>query len=214
LPYDAARVIRGLHQGQRSALVVSECQRGVVDPDGAIFPGLAEQCAARGVLPRIVALAEQFRAAGLLVVHAHVVHRPDYRGFASTSLIAALSRRDARMIAGSRDVEPMPPLLPTAADHVSARHSGLGMWYGTDLDSTLRNDGVETIVFTGVSTNVALFAGAIGAVDRGYQAVLAEDASAGASAEAHDWMVANTFPLLTTIATAAEVGEAIAGASA
>ena len=205
--------MRGLDKGQRAALVISECQRGILDPDLAIFPGLAEECAARGALERIAALAQRFRDAGLLVVHAHVVHRPDFRGYASTSPIAGRSRREGRMTAGSKDVEAMPPATPDPADHVSARHSGMGMWYGTDLDSTLRNERVDTIVFTGVSTNVALFAGSVGAIDRGYQAVIVEDASSGASAESHQWMIDNTLPLLATIASTDDVLAAVSAGS-
>ena len=68
--------------------------------------------------------------------------------------------------------------VPEPSDYISPRQSGLGMWYGTNLDATLRNFRVETIVLSGVSTNIALFAGALGAVERGYKAVLAEDATA------------------------------------
>jgi nicotinamidase-related amidase len=94
---------------------------------------------------------------------------------------------------------------PEPSDYLSVRRSGLGMWYGTDLDATLRNLGVETVVLSGVSTNLALFAGAIGAVDRGYRAVLAEDASAGATPEQHEWMITNALPLITTISSVDDI---------
>ncbi len=95
--------------------------------------------------------------------------------------------------------------VPEPSDYISPRQSGLGMWYGTNLDATLRNLRVETIVLSGVSTNIALFAGALGAVERGYKAVLAEDATAGATLESHDWMIANTLPLLATISSVDEI---------
>jgi biuret amidohydrolase len=46
---------------------------------------------------------------------------------------------------------------------------------------------------------------ALGAVDRGYKAVLAEDATAGAAADLHDWMITNTLSLLATISTVDEI---------
>jgi nicotinamidase-related amidase len=202
-------MIRGLGPDRRAALVIVECQRGVLDPDLAIFAGLAEQCAERGVLGRIAQLAAAFRASGQPVVHAHVAHRPDFGGAAITNPITARTRREGRMVAGTPEVEPMPEVAPRSGDYVSTRHSGLGLWYGTDVDATLRNLRVDTVVLAGVSTNLALFAGAVGAVDRGYQAVVVEDASAGATAEAHDWMVTNTLPLLATLATTDEVTGAL-----
>ena len=83
------------------------------------------------------------------------------------------------------------------------------MWYGTDLDAMLRNCGVDTVVLTGVSTNLALFGGSLGAIDRGYQAVLVEDASAGGSAETHQWMLENTYPMLASITSVDEVEKAL-----
>ncbi len=204
-------MVRGLDRGQRAALVISECQRGVLDPELAVFPGLAEECARRGALGRIADLAEAFRSAGLPVVHVHVAHRPGFAGLAVTNPIAARNVREHRMVEGDPQVEAMPEVAPQPGDLVSMRHSGLGMWYGTDLDSTLRNQRVETVVLTGVSTNIALFGGSLGAVDRGYQAVIPEDASAGASPESHAWMIGNTLPLLATITTTAAVSQQIGG---
>src|SRR4051812_27472013 len=203
------RAVRGLGPDRRAALVIVECQRGVLDPGLAIFAGLADQCAERAILPRIAALAAAFRSVGLPVMHAHVAHRPGFAGAAVTNPVTARSAREGRMVAGSPEVEPMPEVAPAPGDLVSARSSGLGLWYGTEVDSTLRNLRVETVVLAGVSTNLALFAAALGAVDRGYQAVIAEDAAAGATAEAHAWMVANTLPLVATVAAAAEVAAAV-----
>jgi nicotinamidase-related amidase len=177
----------------------------VLDPSLAIFPGLAQQAEERGMLAHIARLAAAFRARDFPVVHAHVAHRPDFGGVVINSLVTARSRKAQSMRAGTPDVEPMDGAVPEPSDYVSSRRSGLGMWYGTDLDATLRNLGVETVVLSGVSTNLALFAGAVGAVDRGYKAVLAEDASAGAAPELHEWMITNALPLVATVASVDEI---------
>jgi nicotinamidase-related amidase len=198
-------VVRNLDSGERAALVICECQRGVLDRSLAIFPGLAEQAERRGMLANIHRLASGFRDAGSPVVHAHVAHRSDFGGVVLNSMVAARSYKARSMRAGTPDVEPMEGAVPEPSDYISLRHSGLGMWYGTDLDATLRNLRVETVVLSGVSTNLAMYAGAIGAVDRGYRAVLAEDATAGATPESHEWMVTNALPLITTVASVDEI---------
>jgi nicotinamidase-related amidase len=202
-------VVRGLDDGQRAGLVISECQRGVLDASIAIFPGLAEQAADRGMLGNIDRLATAFRAAGHPVVHVHVAHRPDFGGVVPNSLVAVRARKANSMVAGTPAVEPMDGAVPTPGDYVSLRRAGIGMWYGTDLDATLRNLGVTTVVLCGVSTNLALFAGSMGAIDRGYSVVLPEDATAGAAPELHDWMVTNSLPLIATISNTDEVIAAI-----
>ncbi len=202
-------MIRGLESGQRPALLISECQRGILEPARTSIPGLAEQAAERGIFERIARLARVFRARGFPVFHIHIGHRPDFSGCASTSPLSGKSRRDRSLIIGSEETLAMPGVEPVDGDFVCSRRSGLAMWYGTDLDAMLRNSGVETVVLTGVSTNLALFGGSLGAIDRGYQAVLVEDASAGGSAETHQWMLENTYPMLASITSVDEVEKAL-----
>ncbi|MHB8670290.1 MAG: cysteine hydrolase family protein [Acidimicrobiales bacterium] len=202
-------MIRGLEAGQRPALLMNECQRGVLDSGMAIFPGLAEQARSRGIVANVIRLADSFRRARHPVLHLQVAHRRDWAALPKNSPLVGRAIREARMVQGSEQVEPMPGLEPQPVDFVSVRSSGMAPWYGTDLDSTLRKLGVQTLVWAGVSTDIALFGGALGGIDRGYQCVLAEDCSAGSTPESHEFMVANTLALIATIATSEEVIEAV-----
>lgn len=196
---------RGFETGKRPALLISECQRGVIDPVLSDFPGLAEQVQQRGVLPRISRLAEAFRAAGLPVLHLHVVHRPGYVDLPRTSVIIARSTKKNRMIAGSEDVKPVPEMAPHASDIVHARSFSLVGFHGTDLDSILRNMGVTTIVPVGVSTNVAISGLSLCGSDLGYQVVVPEDCIAGATPQSHDFIVSNLLPLYSTVSDSESV---------
>jgi len=202
--------IRGLESGKRPALVISECQRGILDPELTLIGGLAQQAAERGILSRIARLAAAFRSVDAPVLHIHIGHRADFAGCAVTSPLMGRSRREGKMVAGTPDAESMPEVAPHASDIVCSRRSGLAMWYGTDLDAMVRNCHVNTLVMVGVSTNVALFGGSLGAVDRGYQVVIPEDATAGGSAETHRFMIENSLPLLATMSTTADVIAALA----
>src|SRR5690606_17985059 len=109
-------MIRGLDKGQRAALLISECQLGVIDPQLSPFQTLAEQVGARAIVPRIARLAQAFRKATLPIIHLHVVHRPDYVDLPRTSAIIVRSIKDKRMNAGSRDVLPVEELAPHEGD--------------------------------------------------------------------------------------------------
>ncbi len=193
--------IRGLEPGRKPALIISECQRGILDPSLTTLPGLAEDAKNRAVLARIASLAAQFREYGYPVLHVHISHLPGMIGCAVTSPLMSLSRRSGGLVEGTAQAEPMPEVAPQPGDIVSARRSGLAMWYGTDLDLLLRNLSVDTLVMTGVSTNLALFGGSLGAVDRGYQVVIPVDCTAGGSPETHEFMVTNSLPLLASMTT-------------
>jgi nicotinamidase-related amidase len=201
--------VRGLEPHRKPALLISECQRGILDPTLTSLPALATQAAERGILPRIAQLAEAFRPRRLPVLHIHIGHRPDFAGCAVTSPLMGASRKAGKMVAGTPDAEPMPDVMPVDSDIVCSRRSGLAMWYGTDLDAMLRNERVDTLVMVGVSTNVALFGGSLGGVDRGYEVVIAEDCTAGGSVETHEFMIANSLPLLATMTNADAVIESL-----
>jgi len=88
--------------------------------------------------------------------------------------------------------------------------SGMAIFTGTELDSILRGFDVETVVLAGVSTNIAIPCSACEAIGLGYNVVLAEDCSAGGSAETHAFQVNMHIPFLATVAASADVATAIA----
>jgi nicotinamidase-related amidase len=87
---------------------------------------------------------------------------------------------------------------------VQRRH-GLSSFHGTELEPILRALGTTTVILAGVSTNIAIPGTTLEAVNRGFTVVIPEDCTSGAWAEAHEFQVKNTLPLLATITTSAEV---------
>lgn len=187
------------------ALLISECQRGILEPGRSVSSGLAHEAAERGIVERIGSLARQFRSRGLPVVHCTIEHRPDQLGMLPNSYLGTMALRSRSMTAGTHDVEIPAALGPEPTDIVSSRATGLTAFYGTDLDAMLRLTGVRTLVLAGVSTNVALPGLALEAVNRGYDVVLAEDCTAGSSAEAHEFFVRNQLALLARVIAAADI---------
>lgn len=197
----------GLISG-RAALIINECQRGVIEPGGG-FSGLVAQVHERGIVPRIADLARNFRKAGLPVMHLPVGHRPDFADVRPNSLLSALARKNRFLIAGSSEAEIVDELKPQPEDFVVARSSGLIGFNGTALDAMLRRMGIATVVLTGVSTNVAMTGCAMAAVDMGYNVVIAEDCIAGSDANVHRIIVQEQLRLIARIASASEVAAAL-----
>lgn len=197
--------MRGLEQGGNVALLISECQRGVIDAQLSAFSGLVEQVEERGIVDNIAKLAAVFRQQGRLVVHAHVAHNKDYADLPLTNVLVARTAKAGGMQIGSEDVEPVAKLKPEPGDLVHARSFSLVAFNGTDLDSQLRHRGITTLVLAGVSSNVAIPGMAVCASDLGYQVIVAEDCIAGASAETHAFSVKHTLPLFSQLAPAEKI---------
>jgi nicotinamidase-related amidase len=190
---------------QAAALVISECQAGILDPAASTTPTLAAQAAERDIVARIAELATAFRAAGRPVVHCHIEHRADMAGVKRNSLLGALAIKNHSLVAGTPDTLPPPPLAPQPEDHVSRRATGITAFYGTDLDAALRLRDVETIVLTGVSTDAAVPGLAIEAVNRGYYAEIPADCVAGTSPASYDFMMGGLLPVVARITDSAAV---------
>lgn len=194
----------GLDSTQRPALLISEVQNGIANPRYADTP-LAEQVAARGVVPKIAALADAFRAAGLPVIFCNFVPRKDYAGFVVNCVLAAVVKRRGLVMEGRIEAETHEDLPVKDGDIVIARSHGMAPFHGTELEAILRGENIGTVVLTGVSTNIALPGAATEAIARGFNVVLAEDCTAGATPEVHQSQIENNLCVLATVTDSATI---------
>lgn len=195
-------------QGQ-TALIISECQRGIVEPGMGGFAGLIDQVADRAILSRIAGLARAFRAIRLPVLHLTIAHRPDFADVQPNSLLAAMARKNGLLKAGSPQAEIVRELAPQPEDFVMERSAGLIGFNGTSLDATLRRMGIASVVITGVSTNVAVAGCAMAATDLGYHVIVAEDCIAASDPATHEVIVRDQLRMIARIAIAKEIEAAL-----
>jgi biuret amidohydrolase len=109
---------------------------------------------------------------------------------------------------GSPGASVLPEFGPDPSDLVLTRTHGVGPMTGTDLDSVLRNLGIQTIVGVGVSVNIAIQNFVMDAVNRSYQFVLPRDAVSGYPREYAESIIDNTLALLSTVTTTEAVVKA------
>ena len=188
-----------------TAIVTQECQGAVVGPDAGL-KALAEE-ARREAVPNIERLLPVGRDAGVKVVHCLVHRRPDGLGGNHNAKIFAIGGNVA-IEPGTPGAELLPELGPAPSDIVLRRSHGIGPMGGTDLDPTLRNLGVSTIVAVGVSVNVAITNLVMDAVNLAYRVVVPRDAVAGIPTDYANVVIDNTMSLLATITTTDELIEA------
>ena len=188
-----------------TAIVTQECQGAVVGPNAGLSV-LAEE-ARRAAVPNISRLLPAARDAGVQVVHCLVQRRTDGLGGNHNAKIFAIGS-GVDIAPGSPGASLLPEFGPAPTDVVSIRSHGIGPMGGTDLDATLRNLGISTIVAVGVSVNVAITNLVMDAVNLAYRVVLPRDAVAGIPADYATSIIDNTLSLLATITTTDELMEA------
>jgi nicotinamidase-related amidase len=144
-------------------------------------------------------LADRFRSRGAIIAYVRVDVANMIR------LAVDQSHRDPNA----------PPPPPTASEIVpeagrqpddlliTKRH--WDAFGGTELEQMLRQRGVRTIVLCGVATHIGVESTARSAASRGFDVVLAEDATTSTSAEAHQYAITRVFPFLGRVRSAAQV---------
>ena len=171
------------------ALIVIDMQRDFVEQGGFGSALGNDVRPLQAIVPTVAKLIAGFRAAGLPVIHTREGHKPDMsdcppskrtRGQAP-GCKAGLTIGDAgpmgRILV---DGEPGNDLLPELAalpGEVVLLKPGKGAFYATPLQEILQKLGVGHLVFAGVTTEVCVQTTMREANDRGYECLLAEDAT-------------------------------------
>jgi len=201
MPIDLAELVAPA----TTAVLTMELQRGVVG-DRAVIPALQAEVARRDVIGHAARLVTAARGAGAHVVHCVAEFRPDRAGSNDNApMLRAIAKGEPHLVVGTDATEIVPELSPAVSDVIAARRHGLTPFPGTDLDQTLRNLGVRTVVAAGVSVNIGITGLVMVAVDLGYRCAVVTDAVAGVPGEYADAVLEHTLAPLATLVTTEQV---------
>jgi nicotinamidase-related amidase len=155
----------------KRALVVVDMIEDFVRADGALYcgPSMAR------IVPVIQNEIARARATAEPVVYLTDNHLPDDAEF---------QMFPPHAIAGTKGAQVVPELAPTPDDVVipKRRYSG---FFGTDLDITLRERGVDTLRLVGDCTNICVLYTAADARNLGYAVEVPEGAVTSFDEEVH-----------------------------
>ncbi|WP_422001352.1 cysteine hydrolase family protein [Reyranella sp.] len=168
----------------RLALIVIDMQRDFIEEGGfgSVLGNDVRPLAA--IVPTVRRLLDGFRAASLPIVHTREGHRPDLadcppskrtRG-GGTLKIGDKGPMGRILVDGEPGNDLVPELAARPGEAVLLK-PGKGAFYATPLDDILRRHNVRHLVFAGVTTEVCVQTTMREANDRGYECLLAEDAT-------------------------------------
>lgn len=209
MPIDLAQLL----DPRGCAVLVMECQEGVIGAGGGRLSALADAVRRHETVARIAQVLTAARTAHVPIFYLTVGRRADQAGSTANCLLLALGRKSPPMIPGSPRHAVVTELTPQPDDYVINRLHGVTPFHASELDQLLRNLGVRTVVATGVSVNVGIPGLTIEAVNCGYQVVIPRDAVAGTPDAYVDAVFEHTLRLLATITNTAGVVAAWAAAA-
>jgi nicotinamidase-related amidase len=169
------------------------------------------------VLERVNRVSAACRKAGILVIHAAIVMRPDG---SNLGMLAEFSPpvREGILNKGTASAALHKRLVVESGD-ILLDKPRFGAFYGTDLEMILRKRGIDTIIISGVATNVCCETTAREAAVRDFRVFFLSDGTAtaamgDASAEELQRVTCTTLGFLfAQVLTVAEMIAKIQGAS-
>ena len=169
---DLERASQGL--GQRPALLLVDIIRGFTDPD----------CALGSVADDVVEanrkLLAAFRSKGLPVFFTTVVYHNDQQARVFRDRVPALEL----LTPDSHWIEVDPRLEPLAGERIVEKQWASG-FFKTDLDESLRELGVDSLVVTGLTTSGCVRATAVDGLQYDYKVVVPAEAVGDRNPDAH-----------------------------
>lgn len=169
---------------QSLGLIVIDMQRDFVEP-GGFGESLGNDVVRLGaIVPTVARLLARFRKAGLPVIHTRECHRPDLSDLPEAKRVRgkpSLRIGDPGpmgriLVAGEPGAEIIPELAPLPSEPVVDK-PGKGAFCRTNFENLLTERGLRHLVFAGVTTEVCVQTTLREANDRGYNCLLASDAT-------------------------------------
>lgn len=91
----------------------------------------------------------------------------------------------------------MAPLAAIADESSIIDKATYSIFGSPGFDERLKASGVDTLIFSGVETDVCVYASVLDAVDAGYRVILATDALTSSDRAAHDAVLTHLVPRLS-----------------
>ena len=186
-----------------TALVNVHWQKDIATGTGAFAPFFWESVERSGAIQTTTELVAHARDSGMLVIWAKAEFRPGYPELPMNNGLNEAIKASNSLIHGSHGAEFIDEFTPRENEPIVG-HPGTSAFRDTPLDAVLRMNHIETVLFTGVATNITVEGTARDAVNLGYRTVIVADACAAATNAAHDATL-ETFSLLGQTATVGEI---------
>lgn len=187
----------------RACLLIIDVQNDFCSPDGYWGQVANDRSAVIAMMPRLHKLIDAARAAGTLVVFVQAIYDEHFLSAPWRERNVRRKLEVARCLSGSWGAD-FYEVKPRPTDIVIQKHR-YSAFIDTELDMILRVRGVETLIMTGVATNVCVETTARDGFMKDYYIVFASDCTAAKSAAAQEATLHNIRENFGVVASAEEI---------
>lgn len=176
---------------RNTALLVMDFQNDIVGRGGPLAPSDEEALQRiEGTMAASNLAAEAARRAGIPVIHVGVGRKPGGPPFNPHAPLARFMMQGDTLVEGTEGFDFHPSVQPKPGEMVIIKR-GVSALAGTELNTQLRGQGLDTLVLCGFATHMVIVGTAREAVDSGYLVVVLEDCCTSGGLERHTAVLEN-----------------------
>ncbi len=181
--------IAGLLKPGKTALIVVDVQVDFCHTDGVFGRRKFDLSGVDAAVNNLLSLVSRCRQAHFPIIFVRTVHSPWTDSDSWVGRLEGAGKEMPICRPNTTGVE-FYRVKPQPDDFIVTKHRFSG-FVGTDLDLVLRSRGIETLLMTGVATNVCVETTARDGFNRDYRIILVEDCCAAFSPEEHASTITN-----------------------
>jgi ureidoacrylate peracid hydrolase len=188
----------------KPALVIVHMQNAVIRIPGPFeILGHGRAAQEEGVIGNIQGLLGAFREKGLPVIFM-VAHTPYDTRFPSYGMFWDGVRGADANRKGTWDTEIIEELSPVPGEAIFYNWP-FNIFMGNSLEQSLKDEGIETVVLTGVATGMSVSTAAFALADRFYNLIIPSDTTTDGNRQLHEAIINGMIPAIALVTTADDV---------
>jgi nicotinamidase-related amidase len=160
-------------------------------------------------VPDLIAMA---RDAAIMVFHIVVAFRPDHPEVSPRNPLFSALKANGMLLAGSEGAAIHPVAAAREGEPIVVKHR-ISPFVGTDLETLLRANGIDTLVLAGVHTSGVVLSTVRHAGDLDYRLVVVRDCCADPDAQVHAMLLDRVIAKQAAVVTTAQLAGALPGRS-
>lgn len=184
----------------KTAVVLIGFQNDYFDPDGILSGALEDRPWCDRMLSSTVGVLQALADEPVLMVSTPIVFTEDYSELVQpTGILKTIKETGAFKsgCAGARTIDELQGFGDRIIEVPGKR--GLNAFSNTELDSLLRERGVEHVALAGVVTSICIDSTGRAAHERGYQVTVLSDCTAGRTTFEQEFYCESVFPIYAEV---------------
>ena len=188
---------------QWAALLVVDVQNDFVSPKGSAAQRGDDVSAARAMVPRLIRLIDEARRVSLTVIYIKTTHS-EWTDTPSWIYRKSQEKALSTCREGTWGAEFYEGISPLPQERVVIKHR-YSAFINTDLNTVLRAKGIESVLVTGVATNVCVETTARDAYMYDYYVTMVSDCAAAYDPKLHESTLENIRHHFGAVASSDEI---------